>query len=276
MEASSNNTRRFVSISVNKANIFVLQLMYGLTFINKLTANSILLWRLVLKMKKTQSNIFFIFLSVSDILVALTSIPVLSLALFNPLTSGCLILCDVFIFFNYFPYACSWLLTSVIALDRCLLITKKYKYERSTSKTRVTGIALILLIFEVALSFAYTFIKAEAKIMSQSLIEAICIFTTISSYLYSYYVRKSTNNKATNHGYVNNTSARLTRVIAYIFFFQVVLTFPQWMNLLTIATLAVKITVKILINRRATYRWMMILRFQSCYLTKKLPFTKKD
>ena len=267
MVASSNNTRRFVPISVNKANIFVLQLMYGLTFINILTANNILLWRLVLKMKKTQTNIFFIFLSVSDILVALTSIPVLSLALFNPLTPGCLIPCDVFIFFNYFPYAYSWLLTSAIALDRCLLITKKYKFERSRSKTRTFGIALILLVFEFVLSFAYTFIQAEAKILSQSLIEAICIFITISSYLYSwYYVRKSTNNEATNHGNVNNTSARLTRVIAYIFFCQVVLTFPQWMNLLTIATLAVKITVKILINRRATYRWMMILRFQSCYL----------
>ena len=267
MEASSNNTRRFVPILYNKANIFVLQLMYGLTFINILTVNSILLWRLVLKMKKTQSNIFFIFLSVSDILVALTSVPVFSLALFNPLTPGCLIPCDVFLFFNYFPYSYSWLLTSAIALDRCLLITKKYTHERSRSKIRVIGIALILLIFEVAFSFAYTFIKAGTTIMLQFLIEAICIFTTILSYLYSWhYVRKSTNNEATNHGDVNNTSTRLTRVIAYIFFCQVVLTFPQWMNLLAIVTSAIKITARILIKRRATYRWMMILRFQSCYL----------
>ena len=158
-------------------------------------------------------------------------------------------------------------MTNAIALDRCLIIIQKHKYEKFISKSRVIVLAVALLIFEAGRSFVYVSIDANMRLRSQCILEAICISITVSSYLYLlYYVRKNNTNAIGKIWNKNSTSARLTRVIAYIFFCQVVLTLPQWINLVVLVASEKQITFQLLMNRRIRYRWMMIFRFQNSYL----------
>ena len=267
MKTFSNNTSHNPPTSESIGGKVILQILYCFTFAAITIINSVLLWRLFSKLKKTRSNILFIFLSVSDIFVAVISIPVLALAVFKTDFKDCLIPCDAFIVLHYFPYAYSWSLTITIALDRCLVITKKYAYVKAISKKRLMTIALILLVVEAGVSFVFSTVEPSTRIISQFVIEVISILITISSYLYLlHYVRQNTKNVTTNQKIKGSTNARLTKVIAYIFFCQVALTLPQWINLLLIITSKEEITFQVLRNRRTTYRWMMILRFQNSYL----------
>ena len=267
MELFTNNTSSNVSKSAKPTDVVVLQVIYSLISVSIIVVNSILLWRLIFRLKKTRFNILFIFLSVSDISVALTSIPMLAIALFT-LDKGCFIHCDVYVVFNYFPYGYSWILTNIIALDRCLIIIQKHKYESLISKSRVTALAMALLIVEAGRSLLYVSIDTNIRLRSQCILEAICISITISSYLYLlYYVRKNNKNATGKKWNKKRTNSRLTRVISYIFFCQVVLTLPQWINLVVFVASEEDITFQQLFtNRRIRYRWMMIFRFQNSYL----------
>ena len=267
MESLANNRSSNVSKSVGTTDVVVLQVIYCLTFASIIVVNSILLWRLIFRLKKTRFNILFIFLSVSDIAVAVTSIPILAIALFAQ-DRSCFISCDVHTIFNYFPYGYSWILTNAIALDRCLMIIQKHKYEKFIPKSRVIALAIALLIFEAGRSFVYVSIDTNIRLRSQCILEAICISITISSYLYLlYYVRKNNKNATGKKWNKKRTNSRLTRVISYIFFCQVVLTLPQWINLVVFVASEEDITFQQLFtNRRIRYRWMMIFRFQNSYL----------
>ena len=266
MEPFANNTSSNLFKSAKTTDLVVLQVIYCLTFVSIVVVNSILLWRLIFRLKKTRFNILFMFLSVSDISVALTSIPILAIALFT-LDKSCFIPCEVLIIFNYFPYGYSWILTNAIALDRCLIIIQKHKYENCISKSRVIVLAVALLIFEAGRSFIYVSIDTNMRLRSQCILEAVCISITVLSYLYLlYYVRKNNKNSTGKIWNSKSTNARLTRVIGYIFFCQVVLTLPQWINLVVLVTLQKQITLQLLMNRRIRYRWMMFFRFQNSYL----------
>ena len=74
----TNDTNSNLLKTAKTTDVVVLQVIYCLTFVSIIVVNicAILLWRLIFTLKKTRFNILFIFLSVSDIPVALTSIPI--------------------------------------------------------------------------------------------------------------------------------------------------------------------------------------------------------
>ena len=267
MEITANDTIQHGIVSAEIASIAPLKVIYCLTSAVIIIVNSILLWRLVFRLKKTRSNILFMFLSISDIFVAVISIPILALALFKPNTEGCVTTCFSFVLFNYFPYGYSWVLTIAIALDRCFVITNKHRYEKVISKKRVIAFALVLLILEVGLSFVYVSIETQTRRISLVILEILCIMVTISSYLYLLrYVRASTKNTRRSQPKINSANTRLTRVIGYIFFCQVLLTLPQWISLVFSVISNEGVSLRGLTNRRIRVRWMTILRFQNSYL----------
>ena len=122
MELFANNASSNMSKSAENTKLVVLQVIYCLTFVPIIVFNSILLRHLIFRLKKTCFNILFIFLSASDISVAVTSIPILAIALFT--LDKSYFVCLVF---NYFPYGYSWILTNTIALYRCLITIQKHK-----------------------------------------------------------------------------------------------------------------------------------------------------
>ena len=267
MEISANDTIEHGLVSAEIASIAPLKVIYCLTSAAIIIVNCILLWRLVFRVKKTRSTILFIFLSVSDIFVAVISIPILALALFKPNTKGCVTSCYAFVLFNYFPYGYSWVLTVAIALDRCFLVTNKHKYEKLLSRKRVIALAIVLLIFEAGLSFFYVSIDTQIRLIYLAILEVLCIIVTISSYLYLLrYIRSNTKNAARSQRKENGANTRLTRVIANIFFYQVLLTLPQWIGLVYSLILKEGVSLRGLTNQRTRYRWMTILRFQNSYL----------
>ena len=268
MEIIANDTIEHGLVSAEIASIAPLKVIYCLTSAAIIIVNCILLWRLVFRVKKTRSTILFIFLSASDILVAVISIPILALALFKPNTKGCVTSCYAFILFNYFPYGYSWVLTVAIALDRCFLVTNKHKYEKVISKKRVIALAIVLLILEAGLSFFYVLIDRQTRLISLVILEVLCIMVTILSYFYLLiYVRRSTKNATRNQRRKSGADTRLTRVIVYIFFCQVLLTLPQWIGLFfSIILNEGRVSLNGLNNQRIRIRWMTILRFQNSYL----------
>ena len=86
---------------------------------------------------------------------------------------------------------------NAIALNRCLIIIQNHKYEQFISKSRVTALAMALLIFKAGRSLLYVSIDTNMRLRSQCILEAIWILIAISSYLYLlYYVRKNNKNTA--------------------------------------------------------------------------------
>ena len=268
MEIIANDTIQHGLVSAEIASIAPLKVIYCLTSAAIIVVNSILLWRLVFRLKKTRSNILFIFLSISDIFVAVISIPILALALFKANTEGCVTTCYTVVLFNYFPYGYSWVLTITIALDRCLVITNKHKYEKVISKKRAIALSIVLLILEAGLSFIYVYIDRQTRRISLVILEVLCIMVTISSYLYLLrYVRTNTKNAKRSQRKKNGANTRLTRVIGYIFFCQVLLTLPQWIGLVySLISNEGGVSLIGLTNQRIRIRWMTILRFQNSYL----------
>ena len=267
MEIIANDTIQHVLVSAEIASIAPLKVIYCLTSAAIIIVNSILLWRLAFRLKKTRSNILFIFLSISDIFVAVISIPILALALFKPNTKGCVTSCYTLILFNYFPYRYSWVLTVAIALDRYFVVTNKHKYEKLLSKKRVIALAIVLLILEAGLSFFYASIDTQTRLISLVILEVLCIIMTISSYFNLLrYVRTNIKNTTRSQRKKNSANTRLTRVIAYIFFCQVLLTLPQCVGLVYSLISNEEVSLRGLTNQRIRTRWMTILRFQNSYL----------
>ena len=250
--------------------VTILKIMYCLSFITIIVANGILLWRLAFRMRRSRSNLLFIFLSLSDIFVALISIPIMALDLFNKqFTPGCFLPCEVYVVLQYFPYVYSWSLTVVIALDRYFVVTQKRKYEEFITKKRIFIIAILLLISTFGASLLYIVVEMSIRTLVKMAIEVLLILITVFSYVnLLHFVRKKS--KAARKGEYgagkkDASSIKLTRIIAYIFFCQVVLSLPQWIYLFVLINLKTEKTLTSIMKQRLIYRWLIILRFSNCY-----------
>ena len=251
------------------AEIYGLRTTYALTFVLIIVTNSILLWRLIFRSKKTRVNILFIILSISDMCVALVSIPVLSLGLFKkkfPLGCKGLVPCEVRILLHYFPYFYSWSLTIVIALDRCLIVTKRQKYQAFITRKRIFIIALALLPLDIGLSFFYLELSLAMRNKVKIAVEMVLISITTLSYFYLlHFVRRKTKKVKPSHYGKDERGKRLTSVIVYLFICQVLLTLPQWIYLFVLIPVR---SVNNLTRRRELllhYRFMIMLRYSNCY-----------
>lgn len=267
---SSNRTKpSFPNFKVTDE-ITTLKIIYCLSFITIIVANGILLWRLAFRMRRSRSNLLFMFLSSSDIFVALISIPIMALDLFKKeLSPGCFLPCEVYVVLQYFPYVYSWSLTIVIALDRYFVVTQKRKYEAFITKKRIFIIAVLLLISTFGVSLLYIVVKMSIRSLLKMAIEVLLILVTVFSYInLLQFVRKKSKaaRKGQNGaGKKDASSTKLTRIIAYIFFCQVILSLPQWIYLFVLINLKTEKTLTSIMKQRLIYRWLIILRFSNCY-----------
>ena len=267
---SSNRTKpSFPNFRVTDE-VTTLKIMYCASFIIIIVANGILLWRLAFRMRRSRSNLLFIFLSLSDIFVALISIPIMALDLFKKdFTPRCFLPCEVYVVLQYFPYVYSWSLTIVIALDRYFVVTQRRRYEAFITKKRIFIVAILLLISTFGVSLLYIVVKMSIRSLLKMAIEVLLILTTVFSYInLLHFVRKKS--KAARKGQYgagkkDASSTKLTRIIAYIFFCQVVLSLPQWIYLFVLINLKSEKTLTSIMKQRLIYRWLIILRFSNCY-----------
>lgn len=175
--------------------VMVLKIGYIITFAMIILTNSVVIWRISRKKNKSRANIMFLFLSISDISVGLITIPIVAWGLLQvPVKPGCALPCELLIYFSYFPYSYSWMLTIVIALDRSLLVIKQIIYENLITKNCLIWISLALLIVVILINIVLLKVSFYVRSITKVGIEIAFILITLASYLYLInFVRKSSN-----------------------------------------------------------------------------------
>lgn len=177
----------------------VLKLAFIATAVLILASNGLLLRKLLLKREKTRADKLFIILSLSDMGIGACTIPMLSLLTFSLKRDIVCLLHPVTTFFTYYPYLFSWAMVIIIAIDRCLMITKSNTYGKYiTNKFLYLFIGLVFLAITCVTAIVipkgkYKLYsrKISAAFMFQIFMQLLSIFTVAALYSYLlYYVRK--------------------------------------------------------------------------------------
>lgn len=177
----------------------VLKMAFITTAVLILASNSTLLGKLLLKREKTRADKLFIMLSLSDMGIGACTIPLLLLLTFSLNLDIVCLLHPVTTFFTYYPYLFSWAMVIIIAIDRCLMITKSNTYGKYvTIKFLYLFIGIVFL--AITCVSAVVIPKGKYKLHSRKIsavftfqifMQLISIFTVAALYSYLlYYVRK--------------------------------------------------------------------------------------
>ena len=186
-----------------------------------------------LKERRSRTDLLFAITSISDIGVGLLTIPSSGVAVgcrtFVKCSDSISYLVNAFLFFPLFSY----LITTVIAIDRLLLITKHYKYKTIVTTARLKIIVAFLFFFNVGLTFfvLYDLTYRERHITFFNIvmlsIMVILPLTIVVAYTYILcYVYKRSN--AISHCKVSGKSnnKKLTKSIMLILISQVISILP--------------------------------------------------
>ena len=219
------------------------------------------------KVKKSRAHLLFIILSVSDIGVGLLSQPLL---LIQPLCD-CKVKCSestfsMIMFFTLFPYTFSYIVTTIIAIDRLLIVTLQQHYEHLVTKRRLKNIVafcfalctgfcfcLTYYMYEVNAAFLHSIVFINAAIN----IILSCIIITGYAYILCFVFRRS-NAMSQCRSNGNKGSKKLTKTVLSIFISQTICIVPHYF-LLTGMQLE---NVQLLIYLRC---WFYMLRNNQCF-----------
>ena len=237
-----------------------------------ITTNSLLLRRLLFKRKqKTRADKLFIVLSLSDIGVGGFSITLLSVLLFSVnQTTVCLIFKPL-TFFILFPFIFSWTMVIIIAIDRCLMITKGEIYGKYvTAKVLFSAVAILFgkdvmtsIYMVTGKGIRLSSIKPDVFHILQILVELFFILLTTALYGYLlYYVRRREKLFDTNarHGKCSY-SKQLTRSTLYILFCLIFFTLPQFIGML----LPIYFEFRSSIVTRNKFCWELLSLYSNSY-----------
>ena len=247
--------------------VMVLKIGYIITFGMIILTNSVVIWRISRKKNKSRANIMFLFLSISDISVGLITIPIVAWGLLQvPLNPGCALPCELLIYFNYFPYSYSWILTIVIALDRSLLVIKQIIYENLITKKCLIWISLALLIGVILINIALLKVSLYVRSITKVGIEITFILITLASYLYLInFVRKSSRSIQDSIHNKSNYGKEVTKTVAYIFLCQMLLTLPQFAYFFILMPFALTSKLVSSFSAQLIYHAVLILRYTNSY-----------
>ena len=189
------------------------------------------------KRKKSRTDVLFTTASISDIGVGLFRLP--SVGLLGACKFTKFVKCSTFLncliyASNFFP-CFSYLITTVIAIDRLLVITKDSNYKTFVTRRRLKFIVGL----SVVLSAGYTFLDVYEEIYHQRSLLLFIIVVGLSAnvilpliivvaymWILCYVYRRS---NAMSHCKISgeNTKRNLTKTIMLILSSQIILTFPQ-------------------------------------------------
>ena len=277
MENANNSTACYKAWHFHESGIdlTVLQIAFVTTTFLILSSNGVLLRKLLLKNKKTRADILFIILSLSDMGVGAFTVPLLSLIAFSLKQDVICFLHTVMTFFTYYPFSFSWAMVIIIAIDRCLMITKSDSYGKI-----VTNKALFLFIgfifVTITCSLAVIIARGELALNSpkisgihffQMILELVFMFTTAALYSYLlYFVRRSarkltiTRNIHSQHSYID----QLTKSVFLIYLCLILLTLPQVAGL--VLWLFHPAAVLAEMSTRKTFGWSVLTLYANSYV----------
>ena len=194
------------------------------------------------KIRRTRSDILFAFLSISDIGVGLlsqTSVGIYPLCINSVIECGSSTV--VGFFFLFFPYIFSYIVTTIIAIDRLFVVTKLHSYENLVPKRRLKGIITLAFVISVGFCVWFTFARYHTKenyllsYIINVVINVILPVIIIASYIYItcfVYRHSSTLTSCRSNG--NKDLKRLTKTIMFIFISQTICVIPYQFMLIAV------------------------------------------
>ena len=186
------------------------------------------------KTRRSRADLMFLVLSISDIGVGLlsqTAVGIFSLCtsyISCGYSNGFL---SVIVFYAFFPYTFSHILTTITAADRLFVITKQLLYENFVTKRRLKSIIAFALVSSIGCCAwtAYTFYarKFDQSDIIHLVINVIFPGIIIAAYVYIlYFVYRRSNPMSQCKSSGNKDFNRLTRTIIFIFITQIICVVP--------------------------------------------------
>ena len=241
------------------------------------SSSLVIYWIVKGQVEKVKYDFAFVILSISDIAVGLFSLPLTGIDwYYGRISQNMPYIARVAKeFFLYFPFSFSCLLTTVIAIDRLIVIRLSPKYKNSITPKRLKVIAIILFLTSAIISSTLTILTYS--IQSRRYISiwvcyvlyffmlitgTLCTVVVILTHLYVLYfdLRRSNLNILRNNRSRNHNWRRLTNTIICICVSQSICVIPYL--LLEILGLTSRIPWKLYID---ICPWLGILAYSQCF-----------
>ena len=234
------------------------------------SSSSLVIYRIVkAQVEKVKYDFVFIILSVSDIGVGVFSIPLIGINWYYGRVSQNMpyIARIAETFFVYFPFNFSCLFTTVIAIDRLIVIRLSPKYKNLFTPKRLKFAAIILFLISIIISSTFTIqmyhVQSTIYITFFLIITGtLCTGVVILTHLYVlYFALRRSNLKILRKNYSkNHHRRRLTNTIICICISQSICVIPYL--LFTIVALNDCIPVKLFLDIDP---WLGILAYSQCF-----------
>ena len=271
-------TRKYEFEDTGIDQVFLL-IAYGLSGLIVIFLNFVLI-RVLLKQPRTRATVLLLILSISDVGVGFVSIPFVMLRFAYLSKNMYCALLPFTTFFLYFPATFSVGVTTVISIDRCLMVTKSIFHTKYVT----TGVVMFKLIEVFVLSFGWSFANTfaldnKSKIvriffLCQFVLEVTVVILTCGLNLHLYcFVKRTSRKMATSRheGATESYSSRLTKTISYMFFCMLFFTGTQ------ILANAIKHMLKIdAILQRNVAMWGLLLIYSNSYVNAIIVLTRSS
>ena len=241
MQPPTSGTSNSFSLDIFQEPVFVIFEVAVVIISFTIVFTSILVIQRIWKLqgKRSRSDLLFITLSLSDVIVGLFTVPVNGIYWYFivkkvPITN---ILTIALTFCGDFPYYFSYWITVVIAIDRMFIITFYQKYKKLIKPKVLTAIVIMLFLFTITYSSVCAhFMQPENRnshllrslsfgYYITSLASATIVllgYTSISIILW----RCSNKKNLSRHGDKKHNENEVTVTIIYIFTSQCICIFP--------------------------------------------------
>ena len=234
-----------------------------------IVTSSLVIHHIYCKVRRSRADFLFIVISLSDIGVGLLSQP----------SIGLFVLCSEYLechesmyfverFFFHFPWEFSYIVTTIIALDTLLVVTKQRRYENVITKTRLKTITALLFFLSLGFRICSRYIPYKHRGLkgifyaTNLIINLILPMVIITAYIYilCFVFRSSRAMSHCKNGGVS-VSKKLTKTIMSIFISQFIFIVPSLV--LTFRPSVQKGTVYMVVYL-LTY-WFAIFKNNQCF-----------
>ena len=220
-------------------------------------------------------------MSISDVGVGFITIPCVMLTFSYLYMNKYCTLIQFTTFSAYFPVSFSYGATTIISIDRCLMVTKSNFHTKYVTTRVITFLLIGTFVNCLAFSFgnmitfsldtkstAVWILHIFQYVISISVILCTCC---VNLHLYCFVKRISQQMEESRHqGIRERYSSRLTTTIAYIFTFMVVCNGP---TIITNALVDMNINMSPML-RGNLYKWGLLLIYSNSYINAIIVLTR--
>ena len=241
------------------------------------SSSLVIYWIVKGQVEKVKYDFAFIILSISDIGVGLFSVPLIGIDWYYGRISQNMpyIARIAETYFLYFPFSFSCLFTTVIAIDRLIVIRLSPKYKNLFTPKRLKVIAIILFLISAITSSTFTvwtystqsrrYITSWVYYISYFFLMitgTLCTVFVILTHLYVlYFALRRSDLKILRNSYSRNYNwRRLTNTVICICISQLICVIPYL--LFRIVVLTSSIPLKLIVDITP---WLGILAYSQCF-----------